>query len=125
VRIQDILKSIKQSVARKAVARLRVEQPEWLDRLRVRWPSGRLEYRFWQQGGGYDRNLVQSETVWKVIDYIHNNPVRRGLATTQTDWPWSSARSYAGTQDWMLQMDLPMSRTWSHGQADACPCHPE
>lgn len=111
VRIRDVLKSIKQPVARKEVARLRVEQSPLLERLRVTWPSGRVEYRFWQQGGGYDRNLVRSETVWKVIDYIHNNPVRRGLPATQLDWPWSSARSYAGRQDAILQMDPPMRRT--------------
>ncbi len=30
------------------------------------------------------------------IEYIHNNPVRRGLVDCATDWLWSSARDWAG-----------------------------
>jgi hypothetical protein len=40
-----------------------------------------------------------------MIDYIHNNPVRRGLVSQATDWPWSSARFYAGAKDAALSMD--------------------
>ena len=40
----------------------------------------------------------------QMIDYIHNNPVRRGLVRHATDWLWSSARFYAG-QEAMLAMD--------------------
>jgi hypothetical protein len=40
-----------------------------------------------------------------MIEYIHNNPVRRGLAGQPTDWPWSSARFYAGLNDVILAMD--------------------
>ena len=40
------------------------------------------------------------------IDYIHLNPVRRGLAKRAVDWKWSSARFYAS--DAMAQdPDLP------------------
>jgi len=28
--------------------------------------------------------------------YLHGNPVRRGLVTSPEDYPWSSAREYAG-----------------------------
>jgi len=40
-----------------------------------------------------------------MIDYIHQNPVRRGLVRQATDWPWSSARFYAGFPDAALSMD--------------------
>jgi putative transposase len=29
------------------------------------------------------------------VDYIHLNPVRRGLVAAPDDWTWSSARHYA------------------------------
>lgn len=48
---------------------------------------------FWQRGGGYDRNVFGTELLEK-IDYCHNNPVKRGLCETCTDWKWSSARTY-------------------------------
>jgi putative transposase len=31
-------------------------------------------------------------TLRAVIDYLHANPVRRGLAANPKDWEWSSAR---------------------------------
>ena len=30
------------------------------------------------------------------IEYVHDNPVRRGLASRAVDWPWSSVRAWAG-----------------------------
>ncbi|MGC4031713.1 MAG: transposase [Tepidisphaeraceae bacterium] len=60
---------------------------------RVTDPQGRP--RFWQPGGGYDRNVVDAELIEK-IRYTHANPVRRRLAATPVGWPWSSARRFAG-----------------------------
>jgi putative transposase len=102
-----ILKSIKQPVAQSAIAFLRTQAPEWLDRLRVARPGGRVEYRFWQQGGGYDRNVFQETTAWQCVDYLHANPVRRELCSHPPDWIWSSARWYEGLEPVKLEMDEP------------------
>jgi putative transposase len=40
----------------------------------------------------YDRNITDAGTLLTMIEYIHNNPVRRGLVSQATDWPWSRAR---------------------------------
>jgi putative transposase len=103
--ISEILKSIKQSVSRRAVAWSRKNSPEFLPRLRVEWPSGRVEHHFWQQGGGYDRNMWQPKALWASVDYIHMNPVRKGLVAQPTDWYWSSARWYAGERNGPLTID--------------------
>ncbi len=108
--VADFLKSVKQSVARRATDFLRQHNPDWLANLRVVWPNGRVEHRFWQQGGGYDREMFKCKAIWSAIEYLHNNPVRRKLAARAGDWEWSSARVYAGdgpskaTIDWK---DLP------------------
>ena len=52
--------------------------------------------RFWLPGGGYDRNIFTDEELEEKIKYIHHNPVRRGLVERAIEWPWSSARWYAG-----------------------------
>ncbi len=65
----------------------------------------RGEHRFWQQGGGYDRNIAKPEVAWASVAYIHGNPVRRGLVAADVDWPWSSAGWYAGDRDVKLAMD--------------------
>jgi putative transposase len=92
--IEDILKSIKLPVARKAVAYLRTNNPKGL--LQLATGQKHAPYRFWQAGGGYDRNLHSREAIKSAIDYLHNNPVRRELAAYPEDWPWSSAADWAG-----------------------------
>ena len=66
-----------------------------LSRLTIRERPGRTVFRFWQEGPGYDRNLQTEDAVTPAIEYIHLNPVRRGLCKSPLDWPWSSARWYA------------------------------
>jgi putative transposase len=74
---------------------LKRNAPEWLPRI-TRIRGGRAERLFWQSGGGFDRNIVEPRTLMAMIDYIHMNPVRRGLVERPTDWKWSSAGWYAG-----------------------------
>jgi putative transposase len=64
-----------------------------------------VRHRFWQPGGGYDRNITSSETLLAMIEYIHANPVRRGLVARMEDWEWSSARWYAGIRPVKIEMD--------------------
>jgi len=78
----------------------------WLCRLTVQ-KGCRAEFRFWQKGPGFDEPLTSDRAVEDVIDYIHANPVRRGLSVRPTDWYWSSARAYAGFDDVPLRIDRP------------------
>ena len=48
-------------------------------------------FRFRQEGGGYDRNLKTETAVRASIEYIHLNPVRRGLCERAVEWKWSNA----------------------------------
>ncbi|MBN1347540.1 MAG: transposase [Phycisphaerae bacterium] len=104
-RVGKILKAVKQPVAQRAVHHLKEHAPEWLSRLRIFRSDGRVVHRFWQQGGGYDRNIRKAGTAWKSVRYIHGNPVRRGLVARAEDWPWSSAGWYTGRERVKLAMD--------------------
>ena len=103
--ISEVLNSIKQSVAKRALLYARRHAPRFLPRMEDRQPHGETHYRFWQRGGGYDRNLVEPVTVYQQIEYIHNNPVRRGLCARPEDWPWSGAADYAGLRAGPLRID--------------------
>lgn len=46
----------------------------------------------------FDRFIRDNDHFQKVVNYIHNNPVKAGLVADPTDWRWSSARSYLGSQ---------------------------
>jgi putative transposase len=87
--ISDITKSIKQSASRKIINYCRENKPHLLLRLETGLKSPR--YRFWQDGTGYDRNYYDPKEIRKQMEYIHNNPVKRGLVDSVVEWKWSSA----------------------------------
>ncbi len=91
----SFLAALKRPVAGRAVAHLRDHRPNTLDLLKVVSPSAST-YRFWQKGGGYDANLTDARAVWEMLEYIHANPVKRGLVEVETDYRWSSSRQYHG-----------------------------
>jgi REP-associated tyrosine transposase len=64
------------------------------DRLSAITPYQSGDPHFWQPGGGYDRNIISGHELLEKVNYIHTNPVRRGLVKHVIDWPWSSARWY-------------------------------
>lgn len=104
IKIGYVAGSIKEAVARQAINFMEINAPEWLPRITVR-EGKRTRRRFWQPGGGYDRNATSVETVQKMIDYIHMNPVRRGLVERPEDWLWSSAQWYAGVRPVPIEID--------------------
>jgi len=104
-RISAILSSVKQPVAKKAVFHVRRHRPDFLPRMEDRQPSGRRSYRFWQPGGGYDRNIWTAGELHEKAGYIHANPVRRGLVESPQDWPWSSWRAWAQDIDEPIRID--------------------
>jgi len=98
------LQTLKEPVARKAIRYLKDQKSEWLGRVTV-LEGRRVRHRFWQPGGGYDRNITGIDALRAMIDYIHANPVRRGLVARAEDWEWSSARWYAGLRPVKLEID--------------------
>jgi putative transposase len=103
--IKLIRTALKVPVQRRALRYLHRAMPSYLEKLCDKQPNGEVHYRFWQRGGGYDRNITEFGTLESMIEYIHLNPVRRGLVRHATDWVWSSARFYAGTVSVPIRMD--------------------
>jgi putative transposase len=100
-RTAAILSSIKRPVGEKAIAYLVDRKSSFLERLTVR-NRNRTYHRFWQAGPGRDHNVDDPHTAHRVVEYIHINPVRRGLVSRPEDWYWSSAR------DWSGELELPI-----------------
>jgi putative transposase len=102
VDISDILYQLKKPVTTWTLAWARRHAPTQLAALLDVQPNGKRSHRFWQRGGGYDRNLRSVPDVHEKIKYIHDNPVRRCLVECPGDWPWSSWRA------WELGVDDPL-----------------
>jgi putative transposase len=88
--ISLFLKSVKQPVSRKAAGWLEKNDPDRYKRLLVGQIGEKQVFRFWMAGGGYDRNITDHNTLMRMIEYIHRNPVRKGLVEDPIDWEWSS-----------------------------------
>jgi putative transposase len=119
VRIASILTTLKQSVARRALSWLQREAPDFLPRLEDRQPNGQRCYRFWQRGGGYDRNLRTVADIHRNIEYVHENPVHRGLVNASEDWPWSSCRAWRTGEDKPIAIDRESLPTLTPGIIDS------
>ncbi len=101
--ISSILKAIKTPVGLKAVRWMKQHCPESLSLMAT--GQQYRKYRFWQKGGGYDRNINQFETLTNTLKYIHNNPVRKKLVTSPQDWYYSSASQWLGLAAGPLKID--------------------
>jgi len=101
--ISKFLNTFKISVSRRVINRLRREDSSQLDLLATGQQA--RPHRFWQDGGGHDRNLTDEDAIHARIEYIHENPVRRGLVSDQLDWMWSSAREWGKSGTGLLRID--------------------
>ena len=95
--ISNFLTSVKRPVTYEAKKFLMTREfaGDHVERFLDIQPNGQYHFRFWQRGGGYDRNIWSDEEFEEKRSYIHGNPVKRGLCETPTEWQWSSAAYYA------------------------------
>ena len=108
----DLAKEIgdfKSFTARSILEELRVMKKfDWLEDLRhfkAKHKKDR-EYQVWQEGS-HPEQIQGLEMMRQKVDYIHLNPVRKGLVQNPEDWIYSSATNYTGksgvlpvTTDW-------------------------
>jgi putative transposase len=88
--LSQIMQSFKSLSARRLRPLLRPEYMEMFDH------TGR--FTFWKQR--FDDLVIWSEKQFRIkVEYIHNNPVKAGLAKQAIDYPYSSAR------DWLTGVD--------------------
>ncbi|WP_442482334.1 REP-associated tyrosine transposase [Aeoliella sp. SH292] len=64
------------------------------------------DFQFWEEGSK-PKQISNNEMMEQKIEYIHNNPVKRGYVDLPEHWRYSSARNYLGhgglinvTTDW-------------------------
>jgi putative transposase len=105
IQIRNILASIKIPVTRRAANFVQKEAPSFIPRMVDIQPNGQKALRFWQRGGGYDRNILSINELHEKIQYIHKNPVRRELVIGPEDWFWSSYRAWEKNVDNPLKID--------------------
>jgi putative transposase len=102
-----VMQVLKQTVSWQILKKLRSARAgsshcRLLERLRVSPLTAGA--RFWQRRF-YDFNVWSEKKIWQKLEYMHLNPVKRGLVKHPGHWPWSSFRFYAFGDAKMLGMD--------------------
>jgi len=62
------------------------------------------DFQLWQEGM-QSKQIQSAEMMKERINYIHNNPVKRGYVDEPKHWRYSSARIYEGSQG-MLDIEV-------------------
>ena len=62
------------------------------------------EAQFWQRRY-YDFNVGTEEKTEEKLQYMHRNPVNRGLVAKPEDWEWSSFRHYATGLEGLVEIE--------------------
>ena len=53
-------------------------------------------HQVWQEGS-HPQVIETEEVMWQKVEYIRNNPLRRGYVDEAVHWRYSNARDYAGS----------------------------
>jgi len=106
--ISDIMRDFKGYTSKRITAYLKENgKTEILSRLKEH-ATKEVKNPFWMEGN--KPIAAYSEKVLKTkLDYIHNNPVKRGLVDSVEDYPHSSFRNYHFDDDSLIVVD----RDWS------------
>jgi putative transposase len=59
---------------------------------------------FWQRRF-YDFNVWSGEKITEKLNYMHLNPVKRGLVVHPRDWAWSSWSHYTNREEGLIAID--------------------
>ena len=117
-----IVQQLKQRTALHILGALREhEQHPWCDRMlrRLRLPAtvhSQARHRVWERRY-YPFNVYSDQKLQEKLDYMHANPVKRGLVSSPEEWLWSSlgrrqrgeARGEVRLESW----PLPRPRDWA------------
>jgi putative transposase len=60
--------------------------------------------RFWQRRF-YDFNVWSLKKKVEKLQYMHMNPLKRGLVAHPKDWPWSSCSFYSKCKQGLIRID--------------------
>jgi|WetSurMetagenome_2_1015567.scaffolds.fasta_scaffold500774_1 putative transposase len=106
-KLDNIMRSIKSYSAKRIIELLKTDNR--LNILRTfeterSIDKSRCKYQVWQEG--YHPQMIMHDKMFKQkIDYIHYNPVKRGLVEKEDDWIYSSACDYINGKEGLIKIN--------------------
>ena len=92
-----VMADFKRHTARRIIELLETERCEWLlNQLRYFRAAHKSEneYQLWQEGF-HPQAIMSDEMMVQKREYLHQNPVKRGLVAMPEHWRYSSAHEWA------------------------------
>lgn len=79
---------------------------QWIDLMENRVGAGvKQQRRVWDDG--FHPKRIESDAMFlQKLEYVHNNPVRKGFVGSPADWRWSSAANYENKPQPAIEIDL-------------------
>jgi len=102
----NIIRDIKRHIAKKIIESIKSMSSSWLLNQIEFWKKDfkhDSHYQIWQEGY-HPQQIFNDEILFQKIEYIHNNPVKRGFVSKPEDWKYSSARNFAGDSS-IIELD--------------------
>jgi REP element-mobilizing transposase RayT len=99
--------SLKKFTAREILTQLQSEQRDWLvNQLAYFRAAHKTEsdHQVWQEGV-HPQSLPSDEIMRQKLEYIHSNPVKRGLVASSEHWRYSSAHEWLKGATPVLRVD--------------------
>jgi putative transposase len=101
------LADLKKFTARQILHQLKVEGREWLlNQLAYFCANHKREssHQIWQEGV-HPQSITSDEMMLQKLEYLHNNPVKRGLVASPEHWCYSSAHEWLRGANPALRVD--------------------
>jgi putative transposase len=94
--LRRVMADLKRHTAQRLLDLLEAEKAEWLlNQLRYHCASYKTEseHQVWQEG--YHPQAIPTDKIMlQKLEYLHNNPVKRGLVALPEHWRYSSAHEW-------------------------------
>jgi putative transposase len=98
-----VLQKLKLRVSRKMRKRRKVR---WVGQLPLPFEKAGEALRAFWQARFYDFNVYTNGKKTEKLNYMHANPVIRGLVKHPKDWPWSSWSFYRKGEPGLIRIDV-------------------
>jgi REP element-mobilizing transposase RayT len=102
-----VLADFKRHTAQRLLEQMETERCEWLlnqfSYFRAKYKA-ESQYQVWQEGS-HPQEIGSDEMMLQKLDYIHANPVKRGLVAGAEHWRYSSAHEWCQGAEPVLRCD--------------------
>ncbi len=102
----NIIRDLKRHTAKMIIKEINTMNSSWLLNQIEYWKKEYKRgshYQIWQEGY-HPQQIISEEMLMQKIEYIHNNPVKRGLVERGEYWKYSSARNFLGDNS-LIELD--------------------